>query len=386
MPQLPIEQFKREQAEIVETGALNKLLTTCDGDSPLASIYTNAAGEKETLTSVTPVTASLGCWVVITAYPTAAVAGSSNGQPYWMKAEFRTAAAIYAAMALLIIAVVYGMSRRRRKLETALGDTERTNRRLERTLADANAASDSKNRLLEVLGHELRKPLTAILDLAETMSREEFGPLGSRHYKKQLTGIVENTSQQLSIIDELLDGSAIEARAIELHEGVVDLLPIIDGCRDEAMKRAAETGVKFVAALPKQLPRLIADGRLLRQMVLGLLAGSLRWTPNGGRITLGAEHLRNGELAVWVADTAGGIDGANRETAPAPADSLAEVVDLPDRDAGSGLPTVKSLIEAHGGRLELKEQAGAGTVATLLFPSERVRALVGAPSPLRVAG
>jgi signal transduction histidine kinase len=120
--------------------------------------------------------------------------------------------------------------------------------------------------------------------------------------------------------------------------------------------------------------RLVADERAVKQILLNLLSNAVKFTPEGGRVAVGAEMRSDGSLAVSVDDTGIGIAPENIPRALAPFSQVDSSLTRRYEGTGLGLPLVKSLIELHGGTLQLESEEGKGTVATIVFPAERVRA------------
>jgi two-component system cell cycle sensor histidine kinase PleC len=139
--------------------------------------------------------------------------------------------------------------------------------------------------------------------------------------------------------------------------------------------RAENSGVRLAnRILPRDLPRVLADERAVKQILLNLLSNAVKFTPDSGRIAVSAELRGDETLAVSVEDTGIGIAPENIPRALAPFSQVDSTLTRRFEGTGLGLPLVKSLIELHDGTLELKSEEGKGTLATVVFPAARVRA------------
>ncbi len=235
----------------------------------------------------------------------------------------------------------------------------------------AQAANTAKSQFLANISHELRTPLNAILGFSEIMKGEMLGPLGSRQYRGYAADIHDSGTLLLSVIDDLLDLSKIEAGKYELHE---------QDCRPESVlrdavrivaERANSAGVRIHLRPVTDLPGLRADNRLIKQVLLNLLSNSIKFTPSGGTITLAAAVDAEGSLSLSVADTGIGIPGDQLERVLQPFVQVENIMTRSHTGTGLGLPLCKALMDLHGGRLTLASEPGNGTVATISFPRER---------------
>jgi two-component system cell cycle sensor histidine kinase PleC len=176
----------------------------------------------------------------------------------------------------------------------------------------------------------------------------------------------------LSLIDDVLDMSRIEAGRFELHEEPVDLAATADEALTLVRPIAERSGVSLLTNEASLQALLHADERALKQMLVNLLANAIRFTPTSGTVRLSARLEAEGELALTVADTGVGMTPREIE------DSVVPFVQVDSRLArrtpgsGLGLPITKRLIEMHGGRLALESAPERGTTATLYFPANRL--------------
>ena len=225
------------------------------------------------------------------------------------------------------------------------------------------------------MSHELRTPLNAIIGFSEIVAGELFGPIGATRYVDYARDIHTSGIHLLSIISDILDLSKIEAGRRELSESAIDLYEMAELALRLVRGRAENGGVRMVNGIaPGQMPRVFADERAVKQILLNLLSNAVKFTPDGGRVAVAAELRGDGSLAVSVDDTGIGIAPENIPRALAPFSQVDSTLTRRYEGTGLGLPLVKSLIELHDGTLELESEEGKGTLATIVFPARRVRA------------
>jgi PAS domain S-box-containing protein len=239
----------------------------------------------------------------------------------------------------------------------------------------AELANRTKSEFLANMSHELRTPLNAIIGFSEIVAGELFGPIGAPRYVEYAHDIHTSGIHLLSIISDILDLSKIEAGRRELSESAIDLYDAAESSLRLVRGRAENNGVRLVNGIARDAAlRLLADERAVKQILLNLLSNAVKFTPEGGRVAVGAELRSDGSLAVSVDDTGIGIAPENIPRALAPFSQVDSSLTRRYEGTGLGLPLVKSLIELHGGTLQLESEEGKGTVATIVFPAERVRA------------
>jgi PAS domain S-box-containing protein len=252
--------------------------------------------------------------------------------------------------------------------------TERQKAELERAQAMdlAVASNRAKTEFLANMSHELRTPLNAIIGFSEMMRMEAFGPIGSPRYKTYLTDIHGSAEHLLAVINDILDMSKIEAGAMTLLEADVSIPAVVASSLELIRERAYSGGVTVADEVPKDFPLLFADERMLKQMVLNLLSNSVKFTPQGGRLRVGAGIGADGRPFIAVADTGIGIAPEHIELVLTPFRQVDGSLQRKYEGTGLGLPLVKRMVELHGGELVLESALGAGTTVTLWFPAERI--------------
>jgi two-component system cell cycle sensor histidine kinase PleC len=251
------------------------------------------------------------------------------------------------------------------ELEQANANSDEARRRAE----EANLA---KSRFLATMSHELRTPLNAILGFSEVLKGELFGPHANPAYKEYSSDIHSSGQHLLMLINEILDLSRVEAGRYELKEESVSLVSIAQDCRHLLTIRAQKRDIKMIESVEPSLPRIWADERAVRQVVLNLLTNAIKFTPQGGQVTLKVGWTSAGGQYIAIKDTGPGI----------PEEEIAVVMSSfgrgtlaqknADEGTGLGLPIVKGLIDLHGGHFMLKSKVREGTEAIVIFPPQRV--------------
>ncbi len=238
----------------------------------------------------------------------------------------------------------------------------------------AEFADRTKSAFLANMSHEIRTPLNAIIGFADIMKEEMFGPLGSGHYREYAGDIVESGRHLQALINDILDLSKLEADRMELEAGRVDIARVIESSLAVLKTRAAAGDIKLAVRVARKLPALRGDERRIRQVLFNLLSNASKFTPDGGRISVSAESNERSGLRISVIDTGVGMRETDLQTALTPFGQVrsgggSEAVQM---GTGLGLPLAKSLVEKHGGTLDLKSRPGKGTRVTLRFPQMRL--------------
>jgi PAS domain S-box-containing protein len=240
----------------------------------------------------------------------------------------------------------------------------------------AETANRAKSTFLAHVSHELRTPLNAIIGFAEIMDRQLFGPVGDSHYRDYARYIGDSGRHLLALINDILDLAKVEAGRMDLEEVEVEVAEEIEqACA--LLRPRAEAGrvlLDIEPPLAAGLPRLRADARMVRQMLLNLLSNSIKFTPAEGRVTVSAAGDSGGWLRITVADTGPGMDEDDIQVALAPFGQVRTPFHRREPGVGLGLPLTKALAELHEGALELESRPGEGTLATVRFPPQRVLA------------
>jgi PAS domain S-box-containing protein len=232
----------------------------------------------------------------------------------------------------------------------------------------AERASSAKSDFLARVSHEIRTPLNAIIGFSEVMMEERFGPVGSERYREYLKDIHASGGHLLSLINDLLDLSKIEAGKLELTFANVSLNDLTQQCVAIMQPQANRERVIIRTSLTPTLPQVVADARSVRQIVLNLLSNSIKFTHAGGQVIVSTALNDNGEVALRVRDTGIGMSEQDLVTALEPFRQIATSVREISAGTGLGLPLTKALAEANRASFCIKSAPKAGTLVEITFP------------------
>ena len=248
---------------------------------------------------------------------------------------------------------------------------------MERSRDAADAANRAKSHMLANVSHELRTPLNAIIGFSDIMSAEMLGPHGVARYRDYARDIKASGSHLLKIINDILDAAKVESGRMALDESTVGLAELVEGSDGVLKFYANNEAVRVRAFVPRDLPRIRVDVLRFRQVLINLLSNAVKFTPNGGRVSLIAALECGGDLVVQVKDTGVGIRKADLEKVFLPFVQVDQAAPRGDTGTGLGLALARSWVEAHGGKLLLESELGAGTTATIRLPKERLVGVSG---------
>jgi len=239
-------------------------------------------------------------------------------------------------------------------------------RRVARALGAAEEANHVKTQFLANVSHELRTPLNAIIGFSEMMATQLFGPLTDR-YRGYAGDIQTSGRHLLSVVDQLLDMSSIEARRERLRPEPVDMRELVEQVALMLRVAADERGIALNVMPPHPQP-LNSDARALRQILLNLMSNAIRFCRPGGAVSIAWTHDPQGGITLTVEDEGDGIQ----------AHDLPRIFDLfwqggsvyarRHGGVGLGLPLTRNLVEALGGTISVESQPGIGTRFLVRIP------------------
>jgi signal transduction histidine kinase len=277
---------------------------------------------------------------------------------------------------LTLLGVALMAVEQRRRGSVALAENLAALQRMTLTLAtardEAQQANSAKSMLLANVSHELRTPLNAIIGFSDLMRHQIHGPLGHARYDEYAGDIQRSGQLLLSLINDLLDVTKLEAGRYELTESECDLAALTREALGLVKIQAERGGVSLNATIDADLPLLFADERALRQVVLNLLSNAVKFTPHGGSVRITCARNADGDPAIVVKDTGRGIahEDMKKLFQPFVRAADAKLADTPG--TGLGLAIVKSLVELHQGAITLESRVGFGTTVTVILPAARL--------------
>jgi len=242
---------------------------------------------------------------------------------------------------------------------------------LRRASRHAELANRSKSEFLANMSHELRTPLNAIIGFSELLQTPQAAGIDEESRHQYVGDIAASGRHLLSLINDLLDLSKIEADELDLHEEEFDLAAAIGDCLKFVVERANQEEVTIERSFDDDMPHLKADMRACKQMVLNLMTNAIKFTEPGGRVTIATRCAPDGNVEIVVSDTGIGMERAEIEIAMQPFRQIDSGLARRQEGTGLGLPLVKALAELHGGSLRIESEPGKGTTATIRFPAER---------------
>ena len=235
----------------------------------------------------------------------------------------------------------------------------------------AEAASRAKSVFLAHMSHELRSPLNAILGFSEVIRDLHFGRETVEKYAEYGGYVHQAGAHLLALIDDILDLAKVEAGRLELQQSRFDLVELLDECARMVRPMAERGNLGFQVIVTTPGLALTADRRRAKQMILNLLSNAIKFSQPGCRVELSAHRTADEATVIDVADTGIGMSEDQITLALEPFGRVEGSAASDPTGSGLGLPIVKHLIEAHGGKLQILSELNRGTIARLVFPAQR---------------
>lgn len=243
---------------------------------------------------------------------------------------------------------------------------------LKEAMTESDLANRAKSEFLTNMSHELRTPLNSVIGFAEIIKNEAYGPLQQPEYKDYANSIHESGKRLLNVINEILDVSHIEAGDRELKEGIVNIKEVVASCLEMMKPKSDAKKIRIENKAKNSDLNLIGEKHAIKQMLLNLMSNSIRFSPDQSFMMIDAEIDNEGRMRISVTDTGVGLTEQELEKALSPFGQVNTEHNREKSGTGLGLTLVKSLVELHGGELEMVSQKNIGTTATLTFPMKRV--------------
>ena len=262
----------------------------------------------------------------------------------------------------------------RDELGSLAANVNRMNGELQRLYGELETASRHKSEFLANMSHELRTPLNAIIGFSQVLRQRLFGELNEKQ-DEYLDDILSSGNHLLSLINDVLDLSKVEAGQVELEIATFSLREALERGVVMVRERATKNGVQLTLALAGDVDLVDGDERRLRQVVFNLLSNAVKFTPEGGSVVVGSERA-DGEVRVMVTDTGPGVPEEDRERIFEEFQQT-EVGARQREGTGLGLALSRRLVELHGGRIWVESELGRGSRFVFTLPQEEAIAVGG---------
>jgi two-component system cell cycle sensor histidine kinase PleC len=311
--------------------------------------------------------------------------GAPLGEVHVLSGLIIAAEGFFVALGYRLLASTMADVRNASEKDELIAELEQANAVSDESRRKAEEANLAKSRFLAAMSHELRTPLNAILGFSEVMQTEMLGPIENPTYKGYVTDINDSGRHLLNLINEILDLSRIEAGRQELSEEAVTLAFVAEDCVHMMMLRARNKGITLKESFEDNLPKIWADERAIRQIVLNLLSNAVKFTPSGGTVTVKVGWTVGGGQYVSVADTGPGIPEEEIPIVLSAFGQGSAAIKSAEQGTGLGLSIVQALIAMHDGTFDLTSRLREGTEVVVTVPKTRVLdavpAVADAPNP-----
>lgn len=261
---------------------------------------------------------------------------------------------------------IYGVAR-------DITDQRNTEQDLIQARQDAEEANLAKSKFLAAMSHDLRTPLNAIMGFSDMMRQKAFGELGDVHYVEYADDIYKSGSLLVSLINDILDLSKIEAGKYQLNDTSLEIREVLAVSAHQLTGMAERNGVKLVTDVNEPRLKMRGDERVLIQIFNNILSNAVKFTSAGGCVTAKASLQDCGGILITVSDTGIGMSDAEIKQALVPFQQLDGTYSRQHDGTGLGLTLCVNLMKLFGGTLDLESEVGVGTEVALRFPPSRTQ-------------
>lgn len=238
--------------------------------------------------------------------------------------------------------------------------------------SDAEKANLAKSDFLAGMSHDLRTPLNAIMGFSDMMRSKTFGPLGDVHYDEYADDIYNSGSLLISLINDILDLSKVEAGKYDLAEESIQLSALVEACIHQVERTAENAGLTISKTIAPDLPKLCGDKRVVTQILNNLLSNAIKFTPAGGHVAVTAKLDEYSAVVMSVSDEGIGMSPDDVTRAMQPFEQVGGGDNSRKHDGtGLGLPLCANFMALHDGEINVQSEVGKGTIVTVRFPADR---------------
>ena len=256
--------------------------------------------------------------------------------------------------------------------ERAIASEPKPGKRSRKRRKTKNASDMANADFLAKVSHEVRTPLNSIIGFSEIMKDEQLGPIGNERYRGYIRDIHDSGLYALSLVNDLLDISKIEAGEFALNFTAVNLDEVAAESIHSMQPQAQRQRVLLRTALADDIPPVLADRRTIKQIILNLVSNAIKFTRPGGQVIVSTQRTRSGGVKLRVRDTGIGMSQGEIAVAMQPYQQLDTSPPREQTGTGLGLPLTKALAEANQAKFKLRSIADAGTRVDVTFPAGRV--------------
>ncbi|MDX1949872.1 MAG: ATP-binding protein [Rickettsiales bacterium] len=272
------------------------------------------------------------------------------------------------SISLIILFIVMNGNSNAKKFDELFEENQRAQHEIDKLKKE----NIQQSQFLANFTHELRTPLNSIIGFSGLIKEETLGGVGNPEYKKFATDINNSGTHLLSLINDILDFSKAEVGRLKVNVAETDIVKLSKQCMAIVAPRASESGVDLLQSFADNNIILKTDAKRLKQVILNLLSNSVKFTPEGGSVTISVfPDLKTNRLFIEVSDTGVGISEKDLPTVLSLFGQAETNLNRKYEGSGIGLPFAKKLTNLMGGTFEISSKVGLGTRVTLAFPYDK---------------